>query len=509
MSNEIHEINFEEAIPSPEFLIKSIAEQGYSLETAIADLMDNSISANADHIEVLVDPDQEPFTLFIADNGDGMNEKELKKSMQFPSSSLEEDRNKNDLGRFGLGLKTASFSQTRRFTVLSRKKGDRNYCGRTWDVNYLQKCGAWKIIVNNESEIKTLLNSYSLLSRRFNNSFENFSANTIIIWQGLYKFEEFLNTSEVKRSSLKDQISAITSEHLSIVFHRFLERKNDPLTIRVNNRAITPFNPFPTDESDFRSIDNKQTGLRNDVVKLEGFVLPSRSIDESKEYSSVWTTPSKGLMDLEGIYVYRADRIIVFGGWNDITRKTPTLRLARLRVEVGNKVDNLFHLNVAKSKIIVPFDIRTAFIRYVAELKVEAEREYNNRGIRRFAKKGKGNYYSLFEKNATDKGLLIEINSEFPLLSSLRAELTAEQNAKLNFMLKIATTTINNTRRVQDQRPMSTIEEDKNLSHADIATSVRHLQAAGVPDAYIRDTILPELGFSATGNNPVIEDLFK
>lgn len=143
----------EDASPNPEFLIKSIAEQGYSLETALADLMDNSISANATQIEVLVDFEAEPFRLFIADNGCGMTEDELSKNMQFPSSSPDTSRQNKDLGRFGLGLKTASFSQTRKFTVLSRKKGENGFKGRTWDIAFLKKNG-WKIIVNSDEEVQ-------------------------------------------------------------------------------------------------------------------------------------------------------------------------------------------------------------------------------------------------------------------------------------------------------------------------------------------------------------------
>src|SRR5436190_1258916 len=122
----------ESAEPNPEFLIKSIAEQGYSLETALADLMDNSISAGADRIEVMIRMDEEPFKLFLTNNGSDMNQDELRQNMQFPSSSPEGYRQQMDLGRFGLGMKTASFSQTRKFTVISRKKGTTDYPGRTW-----------------------------------------------------------------------------------------------------------------------------------------------------------------------------------------------------------------------------------------------------------------------------------------------------------------------------------------------------------------------------------------
>ena len=112
---------YEDASPNPEYLIKSIAEQGYSLETALADLIDNSISANADKIEVLTDvSSKECLKMFIVDNWKRNVRKELIQNLQFPSSSVDEKRIETDLGRFGLGLKTASFSQTRKFTVITR-----------------------------------------------------------------------------------------------------------------------------------------------------------------------------------------------------------------------------------------------------------------------------------------------------------------------------------------------------------------------------------------------------
>jgi DNA topoisomerase VI subunit B len=174
---ENNEMLSEVADPNPEYLIKSIAEQGYSLESSLADLVDNSVSANADKIELLIKMDQEPFTLFIADNGHGMNEEKLRASMQFPSNSPEEDRHPFDLGRFGLGMKTASFSQTRRFSVLTREKGTEIYSGRTWDVNFLRKVRKWRLLVTPQGEISELVEQYLTLSSGHLNGFENFNAN--------------------------------------------------------------------------------------------------------------------------------------------------------------------------------------------------------------------------------------------------------------------------------------------------------------------------------------------
>jgi hypothetical protein len=486
-------IQAEVASPNPEFLIKSIAEQGYSLESSLADLMDNSVSANADKIEVLIKMDQEPFTLFVADNGDGMDEEALKANMHFPSNSPEDKRNRFDLGRFGLGMKTASFSQTRCFTVLSRKKGTKQYNGRTWDVNYLKQTGKWMLIVNSDQEIELLLDQYRSLSDGHLNPFEKFEANTIVVWQGLYKFENYLE-KENRQSALKKQLTEVTADYLSLVFHRYMERKVSPLNIRINNNRISAFNPFPTTIPDFRPIEYKQRHFSTDTIKIEGFVLPSRSIGESQGIS-IWTTKNRSLMDMEGIYIYRSDRLIHFGGWNGLIKKAPRLQLARLRVEIGNSVDHLLHLNVAKSQIEIPHDLTTAFEKYIDELKMQAEREFFNRGIREFSSNSKKDNVKLFERKASNKGTLLELNSNFPLLKSLMSELHREQLTKLNVVIRMVNTRINEIRQTHEEQSFVGIEEKDGLSLGDLIICINELLEAGLSTDYIKDEILPNLGF--------------
>ena len=154
---------YEDAIPKPSDLIASIAEQGYSLHAALADLIDNSISANASKIEILVSTEEPPFKIFIADNGDGMTESELSSAMKLPSQSPLLGRKKSDLGRFGLGMKTASFSQTRKFAVYSRQSISDNFKARTWDLGILEN-GDWKIKINSDAEITTVVSKYQKIS---------------------------------------------------------------------------------------------------------------------------------------------------------------------------------------------------------------------------------------------------------------------------------------------------------------------------------------------------------
>jgi hypothetical protein len=504
---ETKNIISEEASPNPEFLIKSIAEQGYSLETALADLMDNSISANTDKIEVLIDMEEEPFRLFLADNGDGMTEESLIKNMQFPSNSPDNKRDDEDLGRFGLGLKTASFSQTRKFTVLSKPKGERVFKGRTWDVDFLKDNG-WKIIVNSKVEIDNLIQQYKKLSNDHLNEFEDFNANTIIIWSGLYKFENYLEEKN-RKNALKKEINEVTADYLSLVFHRFMEKTMNPLKIRINNIQVSPFNPFPDNEKDFRQIEPKQSQFKSDVIKIEGYVLPSRSIEESKQGLSKWTTRYRGLMDMEGLYIYRADRIILFGGWNGLIKKAPRLQLARLKVEVGNKVDHLLHLNVAKSQISVPHELRVAFEQYIDELKVEAEREFYNRGIRKFSGAKSPENHQLFERSSSDKGSLLEVNSNFPLIKILKESLNKDQNSKLNLILRMINTRVNSIRHVHEEREYLGIVEKDGIAKEELLKNIIELLNNGISSEMIREDILPHLGFKFSSLPEEIKSLIK
>lgn len=498
MTHSNENLIFEDSIPNPEYLIKSISEQGYTLESALADLIDNSISAKASNIEVLTDLEDARFKLFIADDGDGMTEKELIRNMKFPSALMEHNRDRVDLGRFGLGMKTASFSQTRKFTVLSKKKDDQYYHARTWDVDYLKLTEKWRVLVNTQEEVIEFYEKFKLLSGQYLNGIQNFEPNTIIIWDGLYKFESYLS-QENRLKAIKKEISEVTSDYLSLVFHRFLESKCNKLTIRLNNSILTPFSPFPENISDLRLLPSKQALFNNEAVRLEGYVLPVRSIDESKQAISTWTTKFNSLLDLEGIYIYRANRIILFGGWNGLIRKSANLQLARLKVDLGNKIDHLIHLNVSKSQIKIPYELRSAFLRYISELKDEAQKEYFNRGIKQFSSSNLSlKKQDLFLRKATNKGALLEINDEFPLIDVLMNSLKEEDRGKLKLLLRMINTQMNKIRHVHEDQDLENVESSIS-SEADILhNTIINLISAGISKEIIKNSIIPNMGIKTS-----------
>jgi len=494
-----NKLEYEDASPNPEYLIKSIAEQGYSLETAIADLIDNSISAEADKIEILTDVRNNEFLkMFIVDNGNGMSEKQLIQNLQFPSSSVDEKRIETDLGRFGLGLKTASFSQTRKFTVITRTK-EKAYNARTWDVDYLKSTGKWRIIVNTKAEIDLYVKEYMSCSDNYHKQFENLEPNTIIVWHGLYKYERFID-SKNRANSLIEELNKDTIEYLGIVFHRFLQRPSNPLAIRINHHLVKPFDPFPVVErTDLRTLGVYEKLFKGDIFKVEGFVLPASAIRESKQ-SGGWITPNKNLMDLEGLYIYRGDRIIHFGSWNGLLKRSSNLKLARLRVDVGNINDDLLQLNVAKSKISIPYELKVGFLKMLANLKTEAKKEYFNHGIRNHkASSSEKNTETIFTRHATSKGAKLELNIAYPGIEIFVNSLNTDQNEDFKILLRSINTQINKMRDVVTDSDFIGIEEKDELPISSLLKYIQRLKEAKYSKSKMMQIALTDLGY--TRNN--------
>ena len=370
-----------------------------------------------------------------------------------------------------------------------------------WDVEHLKNTSGWNVIINTDEEIETILQEYRSLNAGFLNPFADFIPNTIVVWNGLYKYEADLSAEQAKIALQKD-LTENTREYLQLIFHRFMEREN-PLQIRLNNDQLKPFNPFP---AGLRTVSANHKTISGSHLSLNGFVLPNRSLTESKE-SSLWTLPHKSLMDMEGIYIYRGSRLIVFGGWLGVIKKSPRLRLARLRVEIGNGVDHLFHLNVAKSSIIIPFGERIAFMRLVSELKKEAEKEFFNYETKTVALKNP--VKTIFKKVPTNQGMSLEIDPDFSLLRSLTESLNEDQLKKFRIIMRMITTSVNKIRKVQTDENFTQLKEKEGLGEDSVIEVIRLLIRDGVSPENILKHIIPSLGISPESLPRSVLELLK
>ena len=249
-------------------LMESTRAIGYSIEAAIADVIDNSIAASASQVDIDFFPIGESY-IAILDNGWGMTADELVIAMQYGSKSPLETRDEQDLGRYGLGMKTASLSQCRILTVLSKKSGV--YAGAQWNLNHIKDAESWSLLILDEDEAKTYP-SFEKLDK-----YEN---GTLVIWQDLDKFA--VGESDIAEAFKRKM--DIIREHLSLVFHRYLsgEPGIKKLDIRMNEQSVQAQDPFLIKKST-QLMDEEIIVVRGQKVRVKPYILPHTSKLTQKE----------------------------------------------------------------------------------------------------------------------------------------------------------------------------------------------------------------------------------
>ena len=476
----------EKAIPQARDLIKSIAEQGYSLESALADIIDNSISAKAENVIVLTRRLDDRLVLYIADDGEGMSERDLAKNMHMPSSSIEQDRDSSDLGRFGLGLKTASFSQTRKLTVLSRPRSIETWAGRRWDVERMLD---WDLGIIPPQGCLELAGEFDECHSSTLGQIADFNSSTIVIWEGLYKFHPGASIAE-KEDGLHEQLSTVTLDYLGLIFHRFLENENRPFSIKVNNVFVEPFDPFPK-SAGLRSLGKERFGSNSESFSMEGVVLPAKAI---KADPGLYSNSRRNLLDLEGFFVYRADRLIWAGGWGGMIPRRPNIQLARVKVELGNQSDQLFELNVAKSRVVIPHTLKRGVMRSVLTLIEEAKKEYFSRTTIASSRIKSKKSVQLLDRVATSRGHVVKVNRDHPLIVTLKTGLDTRKKALLKGLLLAFETAINNTRRVEQSRNFVEVLERQEMNQGELKLQLETLKTSGLNPQQVREFIVDFLG---------------
>lgn len=316
--------------PNPAVLIESLRDIGYSIESAIADIVDNSISAGAENVSVsiLAGEDGLPF-VEVSDDGHGLTREKLREAMRLGTTSPREERSEKDLGRFGLGLKTASFSQCRKLVVTSRCDGEEN--SFAWDLDHVVETNLWEVL-----EGPT-------------HSCEPGVSGTVVRWEKVDRV--YLSA----RHPL-GEVAELVGEHLSLVFHRFLsgEVAGSHIAIRVNGRDLEPLDPFNSMHP--RSIATPSDPAVKGVT-VQAVTLPHRNDYQSESEYERYSLGS--YLKAQGIYLYRANRLIVYGSWFRIIPATTLTQLCRVRLDIDNSQDETWKIDVKKNHAELPPEVRS------------------------------------------------------------------------------------------------------------------------------------------------------
>lgn len=352
--------------PNPEDLLESVRSFGYSLETAIADLIDNSISAKSSIVKIDFVYRGNDSYVRIFDNGIGMTESALLDAMRLGSNNPNKIRDKEDLGRFGLGMKTASFSQCKRLTVVTKNKNSKVSIA-CWDLDFIALKKEWCLICDFAS---------SASQRNVNEKFCN-STGTIILWEKLDRILE-----DIKSGNDSDHFNRKIEKvkiHIGLVFHKLIEKQK--LTIYINDTKIESINPFVISEKiDSLELQEEVLTIRKHPIVIQPFILPH----ESKYLESNNTNRDliKGFNAHQGLYIYRNDRLIIYGGWLDLDLKEKeSQRLCRISICIDNSLDKEWQIEVQKSKAKIP-DIIRKEVKIICQKSIDrAIKVYSFRGL--------------------------------------------------------------------------------------------------------------------------------
>ena len=338
--------------PQAHSLISATRHIGYSLEAAVADLVDNSIAADAKTVDVDFEDSLNSY-IAIIDDGEGMTADELTSAMQYGSADPAQARSEKDLGRYGLGLKTASMSQCRVMTVISKKNGE--IAARRWDLDYIAKHKdvVWPLIILEKDEWKDLPGVEVLKNRK---------SGTVVLWQSI----DFGGSYD--EMTFDDEMCKM-SEHLALVFHRYIygEEGIHKIKIRINGNALKPKDPFLQNVEDGKQGHQckatQPLGFGKSRITLQAFTLPHDK-ELTPEMRDVLGT-GKALRRTQGFYIYRNKRLITYGHWFGLKAQGEFFKLARVKVDIPNSVDMKWSLDVKKSIAIPPKQIVAHLRAYV------------------------------------------------------------------------------------------------------------------------------------------------
>lgn len=466
---------FDIAAPSASALVESMRAFGYDLPTAIADLVDNSVAAKARNIWVDFLWDGEDSTISVTDDGEGMDEAALISAMRPGSRSPLAERAPHDLGRFGLGLKTASFSQCRRLTVRSRTTG-LGAVTRCWDLDHVAAVNEWQ-----------LLRAADAAAEQQFVRLESQPQGTCLVWQRLDRLVRGQRTGSDRDQKRFLQEANAVGIHLGMVFHRLLSGPH-PLKVFINDQEVRPWDPYLESEPATQILPVTRLKLRDSFVEVRPFVLPHHSklsTDKSKRAAG-----PRGWTAHQGFFVYRQDRLLVAGDWLGLGwTKEDHQKLARIRVDIPTSQDHDWQLDVTKSRIVPPVELRDQ-LGQIGELAVErATRVFSFRGARLSAPSDAARVL-LWSPLVQHGRVLLRINRDHPLVSHALRQ--SPEASAVRALLRLLEETVPAPRVVQGPNPSETVPGPFEVTSdtQDVMDSViEALRAAGHSETDARERL--------------------
>lgn len=416
-------------------MIESMRAFGYSPQAAIADLLDNSISAGAANIWVEFFWSGSDSYVAVTDDGHGMSEHDLSDAMRLGSSNPLDPRDPSDLGRFGLGLKTASFSQARRITVASKQEGA-GPAIRQWDLDYVHDCGDWRLLTTAASG--TMGRTAPL---------KHVEHGTTVLWEQMDRVVDSTSVDDKRAKRHFLEMTRTVEHHIAMVFHRFLGPPRR-LAVWINGERVQPWDPFMSDHPATQRRPKETLPLHGQSVVVQPFVLPHHSrltVEEHKDGAGV-----AGWNAQQGFYIYRNRRLLVAGDWLRLGfQNDEHCKLARIQIDLPNSLDGDWSIDVKKATARPPSVLREDLRRIAKLTRGLASDIYRHRG-KVIARSASQDYAFVWSRAVKNGKTFYRISRDHPLVRTARVE-AGEGADALEAVLRLVEETVPTPLMVLDQ----------------------------------------------------------
>lgn len=457
------------AEPEASSMIETFRAIGYSIETAVADIIDNSISAGAKNIWV----DYEwngPNTIFwVMDDGVGMEGDELIQAMRPGSVSPLVERRKNDLGRFGLGLKTASFSQCRKFCLIS-KKDNSKVDFWSWDLDFVNQVKSWRLI------------KYCPEQSVFEEKLSQLNSGTVVVWWDIDRLTKGTSVdNEESKSKFLETMDKV-KKHLSMVFHRFIE---DGLTIFFRDREIKAWDPFMFGADGLQP--KPDTFLEQGNIRIKGFVLPHRSKISAEQFN-LGKGPRDNWTAHQGFYVYRSRRLLVAGDWLGLFKREVHYDLCRILIDLPNHFDDDWQIDIKKSMARPPSYLKEQISAIAKEVRFQAVEVYRHKGKVLKRKLGVDDYYPLWEERVRHGKRFYKVNRKHPLLFDLFLKsggLKSEIERILQFIEETIPVPLITLQESENEKPMG--QPFEGVDHVAIKETMQKIYTSFIKEGFSQE----------------------
>lgn len=467
------------SIPPSTNLVDVLSYSGYSFSAAVADIIDNSISANAKNILIYFDVSEDPTNeelkpfLYILDDGDGMNEEEMKKAFILAEASSHSKRDTNDLGRYSLGLKSASSSYCRQMYLVSKVK-DKSPKTLEMDFDYIEKERKWEGFEIDNFAYEDVIKDHG----------------SIVFWSKL----NFKNDSELTETQVYTQIDRLKKE-LGHIFGKYILERGLNIYIQSAESLSEPpikiegWNPFyiPNSKSISR-IYNGDIQFKGEKISIKSYILPPYgNLDKTDQR---YIDGIKGMNEQQGFYIYRNGRLIQEGGWLGLKDLAIDQKcsMARIEVDIGTQLDKEFNVNFNKSQITVPIELEKEFLDIAKKTRTASKKNFNyinDPNAPRRTRQNKENIPVWRMKSSRD-GINLQINENHPLIKEMFEKLGKRDSNKLKSLLSknVPISALQtNPRFTENEYTMTEIDEMVKEYYVD-------QKSKGVSDDEIRETLL-------------------